>query len=462
MKKTGKVLFFLSYMQRFCISMVLFCSKNIINNKIKEIDMSKRLFVMMSMCIMGLFTANSLFAEDVTVDGVNYTIAKKTQTAEVKGTTNTGKIVIPSELLVDDVTYIVTSVADEAFYYNTQIKDITLPSSIQKIGNKAFCHCSHLSNIAIPQTVNYIGFNAFEFCQSLRSIEFPDSMQYVPYMAFYGCMSLREVKLPNTLISIGSGAFRDCESLTEIVIPDSVTTFGDGVFLDCPNLKSVNIPSRVKKLSNSLFGRCSSLKEIEIPDSVAIIDDCAFYECTSLDSININKATQINQYAFYGCSGLSSVRFGEPLEYLGYMSFANCADLCDVYSCSHKVPKILRGSNHNPFQDSMIEETILHVPGSLIEDYKATFPWNQFGCIVVLEGTDGIEAIHKPNLHIQSVGGIVNIAGIEGVGKVEFYSLDGKALGTSFAINGNVSFASTPGTVVIARIGRESIKIAVK
>ena len=88
MKKTGEVLFFLSYMQRFCISMVLFCSKNIINNKIKEIDMSKRLFVMMSMCIMGLFTANSLFAEDVTVDGVDYTIAKKTKTAEVKGTTN--------------------------------------------------------------------------------------------------------------------------------------------------------------------------------------------------------------------------------------------------------------------------------------------------------------------------------------------------------------------------------------
>ena len=110
----------------------------------------------------------------------------------------------------------------------------------------------------------------------------------------------------------------------------------------------------------------------------------------------------------------------------------------------------------------MIEETILHVPGSLIEDYKATFPWNQFGSIVVLEGTDGIEAIHKPNLHIQSVGGIVNIAGIEGVGKVEFYSLNGKALGKSFVINGNVSFASTPGTVVIARIGRESIKIAVK
>ena len=110
----------------------------------------------------------------------------------------------------------------------------------------------------------------------------------------------------------------------------------------------------------------------------------------------------------------------------------------------------------------MVEEAILHVSEPLIEEYKATFPWNQFGSIVVLEGTDGIEAIHKPNLHIQSVGGIVNIAGIEGVGKVEFYSLNGKAVGTSFAINGNVSFASAPGTVVIARIGRESIKIAVE
>ena len=424
--------------------------------------MRKRLLVMMSMGIIGLFAANSIFAEDVTVDGINYTISKKNKTAEVKGTTNSGKIVIQSELVVDDVTYIVTSIADEAFYYNSQVKEMTLPSSIEKIGKKAFCHCPNMYKIDIPKTVNSIGWNAFESCLSLKSIEFPDSMKYVPYMAFKRCMNLQEVKLPNALKTISNGAFSECESLTEIVIPESVTVFGDGVFLDCPNLKSVNIPSRVKKLSNSLFGRCSSLKGIVIPDSVDIIDECAFYECTSLDSINTNKATQINQYAFYGCSGLASVRFGEPLKYLDYMSFANCADLSDVYSYSHKVPKILRGSNHNPFQDSMIEETILHMPGSLIEDYKATFPWNQFGSIVVLEGTDGIEAIHKPNLVIQSVGGIVNIAGIEGVGKVEFYSLNGKALGKSFVINGNVSFASTPGTVVIARIGREFIKIAVK
>ena len=316
--------------------------------------------------------------------------------------------------------------------------------------------------IDIPKTVNSIGWNAFESCLSLKSIEFPDSMKYVPYMAFKRCMNLREVKLPNALKTISNGAFSECESLTEIVIPESVTVFGDGVFLDCPNLKSVNIPSGVKKLSNSLFGRCGSLKGIVIPDSVDIIDECAFYECTSLDSINTNKATQINQYAFYGCSGLASVRFGEPLKYLDYMSFANCADLCDVYSYSNIVPRMLTSPTHNPFQDSMIEEAVLHVPGSLIEDYKATFPWNQFGSIVVLEGTDGIDAIHKPNLHIQSVGGIVNIAGVEDNSKVDFYSIDGKAVGTSFAINGNVSFATRPGTVVIARIGREYIKIAVK
>ena len=461
MKKTGEVLFFLPYMQRFCISMMLFCSKILINNK-TETDMSKRLLMMMSMYIIGLFAANSLFAEDVTVEGIIYTISKKNKTAEVKGTTNSGKIVIASELVVDDVTYIVTSIADEAFYYNSQVKEMTLPSSIQTIGKKAFCHCPNMYKIDIPKTVNSIGWNAFESCLSLKSIEFPDSMKYVPYMAFKRCMNLREVKLPNALTSIGSGAFSECESLTEIVIPEAVTVFGDGVFLDCPNLKSVNIPSGVKKLSNSLFGRCGSLKGIVIPDSVAIIDECAFYECTSLDSINTNKATQINQYAFYGCSGLASVRFGEPLKYLDYMSFANCSDLYDVYSYSNIVPRMLTSHTHNPFQDSMIEEAVLHVRGSLIEEYKATFPWNQFGSIVVLEGTDGIDAIHKPNLHIQSVGGIVNIAGVEDNSKVDFYSIDGKAVGTSFAINGNVSFASTPGTVVIARIGREYIKIAGK
>lgn len=137
MKKTGEVLSFLSYMQRFCISMMLFCSK-ILNYQQKGINMRKRLLVMMSMCIIGLFAANSLFAEDVTVDGINYTISKKNKTAEVKGTTNSGKIVIASELVVDDVTYIVTSIADEAFYYNSQVKEMTLPSSIQKLARRHF------------------------------------------------------------------------------------------------------------------------------------------------------------------------------------------------------------------------------------------------------------------------------------------------------------------------------------
>ena len=45
---------------------------------------------------------------------------------------------------------------------------------------------------------------------------------------------------------------------------------------------------------------------------------------------------------------------------------------------------------------------------------------------------------------------------------VSFYALDGKALGTAKSIDGNVLFSAKQGTIVVARIGKESVKIAVK
>ena len=48
------------------------------------------------------------------------------------------------------------------------------------------------------------------------------------------------------------------------------------------------------------------------------------------------------------------------------------------------------------YQYQIIEHATLHVPASLVESYKQTFPWNMFGNIVALteeEMADGIEEI---------------------------------------------------------------------
>ena len=78
-----------------------------------------------------------------------------------------------------------------------------------------------------------------------------------------------------------------------------------------------------------------------------------------------------------------------------------------------------------------------------------------------LEG-DNINNVAMRGIAIQSAGGFINISGLDNNEKVSFYGIDGKALGSTTAINGTTSFAAQSGSIVVAKIGKESVKIAVE
>ena len=78
-----------------------------------------------------------------------------------------------------------------------------------------------------------------------------------------------------------------------------------------------------------------------------------------------------------------------------------------------------------------------------------------------LEG-DGINNVSMRGIAIQSAGGFISISGLDNNETVSFYALDGKALGTAKSIDGNVLFSAKQGTILVARIGKESVKIAVE
>ena len=78
-----------------------------------------------------------------------------------------------------------------------------------------------------------------------------------------------------------------------------------------------------------------------------------------------------------------------------------------------------------------------------------------------LEGA-GINNVSMRGIAIQSAGGFVTISGLDNNETVGFYGIDGKSLGSATAINGTTSFAAQSGSIVVAKIGKENIKIAVK
>ena len=101
-------------------------------------------------------------------------------------------------------------------------------------------------------------------------------------------------------------------------------------------------------------------------------------------------------------------------------------------------------------------------PASAIEAYKTTEPWSDFGTIKAIDTTVGVESVKDRGIAIQSASGFVNIFGLDNNETVCFNALDGKVLCTAKSIDGNVSFSAKQGTVVVARIGKESVKIAVE
>ena len=257
--------------------------------------------------------------------------------------------------------------------------------------------------------------------------------------------------------SIGRDAFDRCSGLTSVTIPNSVTRIGIQAFWACHGLTSITIPNSVTRIEACVFQNCTGLTSITIPNSVTSIGKRAFSVCTGLTSITIpNSVTSIGDWAFDYCSSLTSITIPNSVTSIGRFAFSECVNLENVYCYAEKIPY----SSNDIFKDSYIEYATLHVPSSAISYYQTTEPWSGFGTIKAIEGTEGIESVEARGIAIQSAGGFINISGLDNNETVSFYGIDGKALGSATAINGTTSFAAQSGSIVVAKIGKESVKIA--
>ena len=63
---------------------------------------------------------------------------------------------------------------------------------------------------------------------------------------------------------------------------------------------------------------------------------------------------------------------------------------------------------------------------------------------------------------IQSAGGFITLSGLDTNERVDFFTTDGVALGSATATDGTATFSAKSGTIVVAKIGKESVKIAVE
>lgn len=129
------------------------------------------------------------------VDGSEVTLIKMTG----KGT----KASIPGYVKYNGKSYKVTKIGNKAFYKNTKLKTVTIPSTVTEIGNKAFYGCRKLTKVTIPKKVKVIGSKAFYGCKKLTKVTIKSTkLTNVGSKAFAGISKKAVIKVPKKKLAV--------------------------------------------------------------------------------------------------------------------------------------------------------------------------------------------------------------------------------------------------------------------
>lgn len=258
----------------------------------------------------------------------------------------------------------ITSIPSGLFKGCTSLKTIKLPSTITSIGDEAFHNCQSLKNIEGLDKckIASIGTKAFYNCNKLESLDFSQAtFTSMEDEMFYGLTGLKNITFPETLTSIGKKAFYYDTSLTNVAFPSSLTTIGESAFESCKKLESVDMSkTKVTELSNAAFYNCSSLTSITFPNSLTSIGDHALYKCISLAKLDLydTSLTTIGEFAIANTPELTQIALPDSISTIGKKAFNSTLtnDLIPTAVSDNVMDKIsYTEDNVEPWQGRAVE-----------------------------------------------------------------------------------------------------------
>lgn len=254
--------------------------------------------------------------------------------------------------------------------------------------------------------------------------------------------------------SLGEACFAYCSGLTSITIPSSVTSLGDYCFMDCQNLETVYFEGKYCR-SNYADLKIPTTSIIKVPtEYLQGYKDSFGSDYKYIYAWNPDETGDDNKPVTQ-CS-TPSVSYGE-----GKLMFA-----CETTGAKY----------HYTITDTDIKSNALSENGEVslsaaynisvyatADGYKAsdkavaTLYWINAN----LDTGTNINMVKTRGVVASAHDGIITLSGLDNGEVVKFYATDGKYLGSSVAANGAASFAVNE-SLVIAKVGKDSIKIAVK
>ena len=410
-------------------------------------------FVML--VVMMLMAASSAMSE--VIDGLRYVLdpVKKTATLLPKKEGKySGDIIIPEKIKGNDgVEYVVTSFDEDCFKDCWGLTSITILSSVTSLGDYCFGGCSGLTSITILSSVTSLGDYCFEGCSGLTSITIPSSVTSLGVRCFEDCSGLTSITIPSSVTSLSDYCFEGCSNLASITIPSSITSLNFDCFKDCSGLETVYFKGKVPKYRFLSYIPTTTI--IKVPTEYLQDYKNAFgssykyiYAWNPSESGDDTKpVTQCATPSISYASG--ELKFASETAGAEYHYTITDADMAS--NAYNKEGKVALSAAYNI---SVYATADGHTASDKAE---ATLYWINAN----LDNGTNINQVRTRGVVASAHDGIISLSGLDDGEVVKFFAADGKYLGSTVAANGAASYAVSE-SLVIAKVGKDSIKIAMK
>lgn len=196
---------------------------------------------------------------------------------------------------VKDGTYAINALA---FYNQSNLIDVVVPDSVERVGVNAFYGTSWFKSKPYYEAV-YLGKVLYYYNFPWRVIKdsdikdefvIPEGIVSVSESAFDSHCPFKNIILSNSLEHIGAFAFYQCDYLEKVTVPtdSKLKHIGNAAFYGDENLESFSFPDGFERLDINVFIYCDEIRDIYIPSTVRSIGLTTF-EPNSLDSFKVDS-----------------------------------------------------------------------------------------------------------------------------------------------------------------------------
>ena len=203
---------------------------------------------------------------------------------------------------------------------------------------------------------------------NIKTVSLPDAMTKIGQNAFYKCTAMTSINMPTSLTAIGEKAFaQDTKLACEIILPASMTTIASRAFFNCKAVPAFHVeattpptvqadafdyttaPIHIPCGYGHIYGKHAQWGMLNLEMCELLQDNVYYYPINGhtaravtyhsnpTDTIVIPSAvvidgmprtvTEVADFAFTDCDDLPAIYFNEGLEYIGERAFVRCYGL---------------------------------------------------------------------------------------------------------------------------------------